>query len=154
VIDPENLRFVEYPTGHGVDLLGGGKVAAHRLFHNDARIGLSGANGEACMLESLAHGGKGTRWDAEIKNAVAGQAQLPLERFGALLERLVGLGILVSTGQIKQAGRKGAPLFFRQLLAGMGQDPCTKAGPEIFVRHLFAPETEHDEVCGKQTIEQ
>jgi hypothetical protein len=36
----------------------------------------------------------------------------------------------------------------------MGQDPCTKAGPEIFVRHLFAPETEHDEVCGKQTIEQ
>src|SRR5688572_5929210 len=72
VIDPENLRFVEYPTGHGVDLLGGGKVAAHRLFHNDARIGLSGANGEARMLESLAHGGKGTWWDAEIKNAVAG----------------------------------------------------------------------------------
>ena len=46
VVDPEDLRLVEDASGHGVDLLRGGKIAADGFFDDDPGIRPVPTNGE------------------------------------------------------------------------------------------------------------
>ena len=72
------------------------------------------------MIQSFAHSGDGTGWDAEIENPIAGQLHRSFDLFGACFQRGIGLSVLVLPGEIKEMLLKLAPRRFYKGLSGVG----------------------------------
>ena len=156
MVDPKDLRFIEYASHHLIDVPGRGQVSSHRFFHDDARIGRTTrcTRRQARMIQSFAHSGDGTGWDAEIENPIARQLHRSFNLFGACFQRDIGVSVLVLPGEIKEMLLKLAPRRFYKGLSGVGDHSFPRNPTKIQIGEGSSTQSDDGELRRQQTVHQ